>query len=472
MSKVKFHANRAAGFCTAIVTYSLLLVINITMASGLIPGLSPEIDKQQEVLIRRETMDITVEGQFVDRNGDPITEPGGPGEIATIIEDECYSYLVGYRTQKRDLSGLRKQLMSYLFFGGTDGVGSRITLTTDNGLQSYCYGILGNREGSVIVMDAKTGELLAFTSRSSAKMGYDADLYTKNYNEYNSYPAFWYNRSTMTEDPPGSTFKIITSAALLENGMGGYIYDDLDGSYEVDGGAIHNAYGKIYGAGVDMEKALNKSVNVYFSSAAVDLGAHRLNSILSKFRFNEYIVTDFGRIKSTFKMKDMSSKGELAQAGYGQGSLAMSPLHIAMVMGTVLNDGVMTTPYVIQEIYDDGVDRIGEIHQAETVSRDTRVFSSETAATLKQYLHSTAISDSYGFTEEKFGMVYAKTGTADLTNGKNHAYMLIGLETEARDYAILIDVRNADVTSGSLKNSAVAILEYILSMQSDTNNAA
>ena len=462
MAKIKFHANRAAGFCAAIVTLSLLLVINITMASGLIPGLLPEIDEQQEVLIRRETMDITVEGQFVDRNGDPITVPGGPGEIASIIEDECYSYLIGYRTRKRDLSGLRKQLMPYLFFGGTDGIGAQVTLTTDNDLQSYCYDILGNREGSVIVMDANTGELLAITSRSSAEMGYDADLYTKNYNEYNSYPAFCYNRATYSEDPPGSTFKIITAAAMLENGMGGYTYDDLDGSFEVAGGAIHNVSGNVYGAGIKLEKALNKSINVYFASAAVEMGAHRLNSMLSNFRFNEYIVTDFGRIKSTFQMTDMSRKGELAQAGFGQGSLVMSPLHIAMVMGTVLNDGVMVTPYLIQEIYDDGVDRTGELHQDENTGRTSEVFSAETAATLRKYLHSTA--EGYGFKADKFGMVYAKTGTADLANGKNHVYMLIGMETEERSYAILIDVRNVNKTSSSLKDSAVAIMEYILSM--------
>lgn len=462
MSNVKFHANRAAGFCAAIVLFVVLMIVNITMASGLLPGLFPEIDEVQTGLVQRESMNITVEGQFVDRNLDPITLPGGPGEIAEIIEDECYSYLIGYRTPSRSLSGLRKQLMPYLFFGGTDGVGSRISLTTDNGLQSYCYKVLGKREGSVIVMDANTGELLAVTSRANADVGYDADRYTEKFNEYNACDAFWYNRALFTQDPPGSTFKIVTAAALLENGMGDYTYDDLDGSYEVSSSTIHNVNHKIYGAGINLEKALNKSVNVYFAGAAVELGAHRMNKMMSKFRFDEDIVTDFGRIKSPFNLSDLSTEGKLAEAGYGQGRLKMSPLHISMIMSAVVNDGVMATPYVIREIYDDGVVRTDELRQGAQPSRSDTVFSVETAAALKEYLHSTAVG--YGFAEERYGMVYAKTGTADQHDGKNHIYMLMGLETEKRDYAILIDVRNVDETSGSLKSSAFDIVEYILNM--------
>lgn len=151
MSKTKIHFNRVAGFCSAIVLIVLLVIVNITIASGLIPGLSPDIDESQSQLIRRESMNVCVEGQFVDRNSQAITLPGGPGQIAQIIEDECYSFLIGYRTTTKKLSGLRKQLLTYLFFGGEDGVGAQVGLTTDNGLQAFCYETLGQKEGSVIV---------------------------------------------------------------------------------------------------------------------------------------------------------------------------------------------------------------------------------------------------------------------------------------------------------------------------------
>ena len=463
MSKTNIHINRVAGFCSAIVLIVLLVIVNITIASGLIPGLSPEIDESQSQLIRRESMNVCVEGQFVDRNGQAITLPGGPGQIAQIIEDECYSFLIGYRTTTKKLSGLRKQLLTYLYFGGEDGVGAQVSLTTDNGLQAFCYEALGQKEGSVIVMDANTGELLAITSRSSAELGYDADQYQQRYDEYTSAnEAFWYDRCVFCEDPPGSTFKIVTAAALLENGMGDYVYDDLSGAYEVPNGAIHNVNNRIYGAGVTLEKGLNKSVNVYFASAAVELGAHRIMKTMNSLRFDEDIVTDFCRIKSPFSMSDVNTKAELAQAGYGQGRLTMSPLHISMIMGAVMNDGVMVTPYVINQILDDGADRTGEIHPKGQAGGSTQAFSSDTAGTLKKYLHSTAVG--YGFTEDRYGMVYAKTGTADQHNGKNHVYMLVGLETQQRDYAILIDARNVDQTSSSLKSSAFSIVEYILSM--------
>lgn len=457
---VRFHAKRAAGLAAAIVVLVLLLIINMTMASGLIPGLDRETDDAQSSLINRELQKVTLEGQFVDRNGDPITMPTQAGEPAQIIQDECYSYLIGHRTSTNSVSGLRQKLMQYLFLGGADGVGSRIGLTTDNGLQQYCYDVLGEREGSVIVMDAHTGELLASTSRASAEIGYDADLYTQNFDVYDDSPAFWLDRTIRTQDPPGSTFKIITAAAMLENDMGEYVYDDTDGTYEIPGGGVvHNSQNAVYGEGIDLETALNKSINVYFASGAVDMAAHRMDRMLSNFRFNEYIVTDFGRFKSTVKRERLSNKSELAQVGFGQGTLTMSPMHISMIMGSVLNDGEMVVPHVVREIYDDGKDRIDEFRTENTTSK---VFSPETAATLQKYLHSTAVG--YGFTEEKYGMVYAKTGTADLHNGLNHVYMLLGVETEQRDYVILIDVTNVTLTSYTLKDSAFAIVEYILSM--------
>lgn len=474
MSKIRFHAGRAAGICAAVVASVLLLIIQMTTASGLLPGLDPLVDDKQSTLINREKMKLTVEGQFVDRNGDPITDPGEPavpGKPAQIVYDECYSYLIGYRTSKNQCSGLRKTLMSHILIGGADNIGAQVGLTTDNSLQDFCYDTLGKREGSVIVMEAHTGALLAITSRASAEMGYDADLYNKNYNIYDSYPAFWYDRSLYAEDPPGSTYKILTAAAMLENGMGDYVYDDNDGSYEIPGGGVvHNSGNRIYGSGINMEKALNNSINVYFASAAVDMASHRFEDMASAFGINKTIVTDFCRIESTLNIKTLSQTQELARAGFGQGTLAMSPLHISMIMGTVLNDGVMVVPHVIREIREDGADILsqirpvveeGEGEEGEEPS-DSVVFSPETAATLKQYLHSTAVK--YGYVPETYGTVYAKTGTADMADGNNHIYMLMGVESEKGDYVILIDVRNTDTTSTDLKDEARAILERVLAM--------
>lgn len=472
MSKIQYHTKRAAVVCAAFVALLMLLTLKMTTDSGLIPGLDSTVETQQEHLITREKKKKTVEGRFVDRNGDPITKPpvdendvAIPGTPAEILFDESYSYLIGYRTKGHQFSGLRKLLMPQICLGGEDYIGAEVKLTTDNDLQEFCYGILGDREGSVIIMEAHTGELLAITSRPSVDTGYDADLYNENYNQYNKIQDFWYNRAIWAVDPPGSTFKIIMSAAMLENGMGDYTYDDLTGAYQVPGtnaGSIHNV-DRPHGRGVNMEYALNKSVNVYFASAAVKMPAHAFRSMLEKFQFNEAIVTDFGSFKSKLELEDWNVDYERAQAGFGQGKLMVAPLHTAMVMGTVLNDGVMVVPHVLQGIYEDGGDILSQIRQENPVQKTYDVFSPETAATLKKYLHSTAVG--YGYDEETYGMVYAKTGTADLKNKKNHASILIGVESEQGDYVILIDVRNTNASSGSLKDDGHAILNRLLGTQ-------
>lgn len=471
MPKFKFHAVRAASICAVFVFLTMLLTMKMTADSGLIQGLNSAVDTAQGDLITRETMKKTVEGQFLDRNGKPITAPqvdeNGqdiPGVPAQIVFDECYSYLIGFRTKANKFEGLRNRMMTNICLGGMDYVGAQITLTTDNDLQEYCYEILGKQEGSIIVMEAHTGELLAFTSRSSADLGYDADLYNEKYDEYSEKNAFFSNRATWSADPPGSTFKIIMAAAMLENGMGDYTYDDHTGYYAVPGtnSSIHNV-DRAHGAGVNMEYALNHSVNVYFASAAVKMPGYAFRNMLEKFQFNEPFPTEVGNIHSKLELENWNVEYERAQAGFGQGKLLMAPLHTAMVMATVLNDGEMVVPHVVKGIYDDGGDALSQFREEKDTLTSFEVFSPETAATLKEYLHSTAVG--YGYKEETYGMVYAKTGTADIANEQNHASILIGVESEHGDYVILIDVRNTTKTSSALKNDGHLILDHLLNMQ-------
>lgn len=459
MNKEKlFHSGRTASVVSSFFVLTFALMISIVVKSGLITGINSEVDEKEDSLIRSATMEITTEGNFVDCNGEPITLAEEPGREAEILFDESYSHLVGIRTPNGKVSGLRKGLFSYLFFGGDDRVGSTVRLTTNNALQEYCYQVLDKREGSVIVMDAETGALLALTSRSSAKQGYDAEMYNENYDLYSGYDAMFIDRATMAEDPPGSTFKIITASAMIENGMGDYVYDDMDGVYEVNGAGIHNAGNGIYGPGIDLEKALNKSINVYFASAAVEMAGHELSDMAQRFLLNQEIVLDFTRLESNFDLGFSNNKSLRAQAGFGQGNTVMSPLHVAMIMGAVMNDGKIMRPYVIEQIEDDG-----EVCYNKEEMVLSEAIQPETAAILKEYLHSTA-EVSYGYTQERYGMVYAKTGTADQSNGKNHIYMLVGLETEERDYVILIDSRNVDRTSSDLVDPARSIIDYLLTM--------
>ena len=462
MEKVKFNSKRAAAMLSAICCVAFLFMHSLVTATGLFATDDSELGKEISSTKMQEMRAITTEGTFLDRNGSPITEAREAGKPAMVKFDESYSYIIGYNSTVYGTSGLRKRLYTKLFDGGEDGFGAQVKLTTDNNLQEFCYKILGQSEGSVIVMRAD-GALLACTSRSSPEMGYNVNLISQNkketYNEYLNYNAFFLNRSTMAADPPGSTFKVVTAAAQLENGMGGFVVDDPLGYIEINGGKIHNYDGNPAGMNVGLEKALNQSVNVYFAQAAVQMRAYTMQIMADKFLLGQAIELDFAKLLSNFDLGDMTDNGLLAQTAFGQGRTTMSPMQIAMVMNAVINDGVMMKPYIIEQIDDDG----------ETISRTepeilSKPFTASTAEVLKTYLHSTA--EGYKYYASSYGKVYAKTGTADLANGKNHVYMLMGVEdTPMGDCVILIDRRNVSGTSSTLRKDAESILNYLLSMQ-------
>ncbi|MBQ6117983.1 MAG: hypothetical protein IJK98_02005, partial [Clostridia bacterium] len=262
------------GFCFIFVCF-------IIFGTGVIKGVSNEIDEERGKLISVEKEKNTYEGAIVDRRGMAITSTTQPGLRAEATDPECFSCLIGYNSPIYGKSGLRSKYFSYLFNGGKDDYGAEMRLTIDADLQKRCYDLLNGYIGSVCVMNARTGELLALAARSDARVGYNVntiDITDENgqrpFDAYNKIDAFWYNRATMAQDPPGSTFKIVTAASMIENGIADYTYED-EGYYDVNGAKIWN-YGKNVFGWCDLEKALNRSVNSYFASAGIKLGSRAL----------------------------------------------------------------------------------------------------------------------------------------------------------------------------------------------------
>lgn len=446
------------------VSMVILMICGLILRTGLIQGIDPTIDAQRAAVGVTEEKRQIYEGIIFDRNGYQLTEVSEKGKPAQIVSPEANSYLLGMNSDIYGLSGLRARYQEELFDGGKDDHGADLTLTLDSSLQDYCYNLLGQREGCIIVMNAKTGELLAITSRSSKTVPFNANIVdevisgegedvVRKYTEYSeSGEAFFLNRAVMTQDPPGSTMKIITAAALIENDQDDFTLDDNDGYIEVSGQRIHNYGRAAYGSGITLEKALNNSINVYFVSAAVNrLGAEAFRTMTNSFLYNQDINLDFTTLTSVCEVNTVS---ELAGAGYGQGKTAISPLHVCMIMAAELNDGVMMKPYLVKSIQNDGKFRYkGEEEKL------TRCMKKNTAKTLGKYLHSTAVK--YGFCEENDDYyTLAKTGTADDRYGTNHVYCLAG----EGDYAILVSINRTSSTSSEAKPLMSQLLEHMRTM--------
>lgn len=457
MKVVRPDPRRAAAVSTAAVFMILLFACSLILATGIIPGADAQTDADRisvrEDYLRRNT----VEGQFFDSSGDPITGEGEPGGAGELLYDESHSDLIGYSSLVYGTSGLRSRFDTLLHTGGSDGKGADVTLTISSGLQEYCYELLDGMEGSLIVMDVRTGKLLACASRSSAELGFNANEIDWNFLGYCDHSAFFLDRATMADDAPGTLFMLLTAACLRENGMGDLVYDDLDGTIAVGDTVIRNFRGAVYGPGQDLQSALDQSMNVYFADAAQKLGAKKLEATWKRFLLGERIELDFTTLDSVFEPAGPADSALLAQTAIGCGRVTVSPLHIAMMMGGILNDGQMMKPCLIERITDDG--QVLYSREPEVLSE---VLSRDTARWVRESMGRTALT--YGFSEEAFGTVYARAGSAEQADGLNHIYFLAGLDTDRGSYVILADRRNTDASSASLKELAEGVIRYLQDM--------
>ena len=441
-----------AKIASLLVIVCVIFALYITLRSGIIPGLNPYIDSRRKELVNNVVKENTLSGEIFDSLGNQITKAEEVGKPAKLLFEECYSHLINYNS-----NGLYKKYYNELRIDKKDHVGADIQLTTVNDLQEYCYNQLEGKEGSLIVLNSKTGAILACASRSSKSQSYNT---TVKESVFANIENFYINRATMAEDTLGSLIKIITAASMIENNMKNYVCDDSDGKVEINGNFIHNHGNKGNSKETDMELALKKSSNVYFALASLELGADNYKKTAEKFLLGKEIELDFTTLKSTFDLGVPGDKWALSQAAFGQGSVAASPLHGTFFMSAVINEGKIMKPYMVQNITNNN-DTVYEAKE-ELLSK---AIEKSTAKTLKDMLHKNAVH--YGFDEDTYGKnVYAKTGTAqmDATKERFHIYYLVGVETESGEYVILVSERNTSNGSSNLKSIAKNVVDYVIAM--------
>lgn len=398
-----------------------------------------------------------IEGDYVDRNGNLIfgNASAGTGGSAESPMNESYAYLLGYyRTDAYTeyTYGLRGNLMEYTWLHlSSENKGATVTLTTDNDLQNYAYELLDGQEGSITVIDNATGAILALASHST--ITYDV-------NDPDSFLSdttadAQYRRGTYEADPPGSTFKVVTASAALEKAEEESLGDDFftyydTGTYTAPGDTwtIRNYADKAYGE-IDLDTAMANSVNCYFANLGVEIGADALRSMAEKFMVGKDIEIPYlCTLHSNLDVED-DNAGTVAQTAFGQGNTLITPVHLCLIAEAIGNDGVMMQPYIVSKVAGSHL----TYYEAET-STLSEVIDSSIADRVKQAMHAAALT--YGFDESTYGMVYAKTGTAECANDRIHSYM-IGC---SGDYSFCVSF-NTMLSSEYLYESARDLVAYL-----------
>lgn len=282
----------------------------------------------------------------------------------TGIESYYDKYLKGINgvlLTETDLTGKELSDGQLHYIPAIDGL--EIVLTIDYVIQTVVENVLdlimyqhGATGARCIVMDVTTGEILAMASKPSVDLNNlprdDIETLMK------------YSKNTLVTDvyEPGSTFKVLTAAACLEEyGKGNpdafsatHVFTNNSRSRIIDGSKINcwstHANGKH--SNQTLSDALNNSCNPIFTDIALSLGKEVMYDYLDAFGYGKVSGIDFaGEQAGLLVGENVVTRGDLARIGFGQ-TIAVTALQLCNATAAAVNGGLLMQPYLVKEIRD------------------------------------------------------------------------------------------------------------------------
>ena len=327
--------------------------------------------------------------------------------------------------------------------------GEDIKLTIDSTLQNNSYTQLNGEKGAVTAVDPISGEVLALVSSPS----YDSNMFTTYVTktkaaerEANNYTDT-VNRFSKTY-APGSTMKLITAAIGLNTGkinpdesieINGLTWqkDSSWGNYKIT--RVENV------SPVSLREAAKHSDNIYFAQAALKIGSDDLISGIKGFGIGEEMTFEYPMTDSSISNDgSLNSEILLADTGYGQGELMVTPLNMALAYSALANNGNIMTPRLVLS--------------------DNSTASIWKESAIKPENLQTLIEDFSAMVNDEDGHAYemkidgyniaAKTGTAEIkssqddTNGTENGWF-VAVDTTSSKLAIATIIEDVKDRGGS-----------------------
>lgn len=437
-------------------------------------------------------------GRIVDRNGQLLAD--------TAISPEGYalrrypsavgSYAVGYYSpQLYGLAGIESAYDPYLR-GAAGGnpfvtlqrdllhepiVGNDLVLTLDLALQTVADEALAGRAGAVVALDPRTGAILANVSAPHFDPQALAIDPREEERDIARAKAYWAAANADgAGDPllprgsqglyvPGSIFKTITAAAALDAGVTSptTIYPD-PGQIVIDGHEIKELNRP---EPVKDQYSLTEgylySLNIVFAQVALnDIGTVRMNEYARRFGFGQEIPfngapgarTQYGAASAVSADPNyLSNKPALADTGFGQGELLVSPLHMALITAAMANGGKMPEPYVVGAVRTNG----GSVAYQTRPKTWLTPISAGTAEQVKALMVGSVESGGSQAAKMNGLVVGGKTGTAELGDGTSHAWFICfaGRPNQPPEIAIAVIVERAGPGSTNALPIARKVIE-------------
>ncbi|MEE6272021.1 peptidoglycan D,D-transpeptidase FtsI family protein [Georgenia wangjunii] len=357
---------------------------------------------------------------------------------------------------------------------GSQPQGGSVELTIDPAAQQAAWDALGDQRGAVVALDPSTGAILALVSKPS----YDPNLLavhsgTEAQAAYDALLADPGNPLTNRAIagnlyPPGSSFKLVVAAALLESG-------DYDSQSQVPAPAqlqLPQSSQVVSNPGgipctdnptVPLVYALQESCNTPFAAMGMELGEDALREQAEAFGFGRELDIPLTVTPSVYP--EGLDAAQTAMTAIGQYDVIASPLQMAMVSAAIANDGVLMRPYLVATERGPDLDVLGTTEPSEL----GRSVSAETAAELTAMMVN-VVEQGTGTNARISGVTVAgKTGSAQAGEGASpHAWFTSFAPAEDPRIAVAVVVENGgsegDLASGGTTAAPIAraVLEAVL----------
>ena len=435
----------------------MCLLLAILLLSGLCIFIYRDVTNGTEWATFQGNRDVYADGKLAkgavyDRHGDLLmknTKDGIEFNENADIRAGCM-HLTGDKGNNIATGANRAfldRLIGYDFVNGIYSLNNRgvdLYFTIDAGLSGAAAEALDTQSGTIGVYNYKTGEILCMVSGPTYDPLDPPDEVKK---------GTYINKFTSATFAPGSTFKLVTSAAAIETLDDAYTYEYTCDSV-VDYGHGDKVTDEIAHGTVDLVEALEVSCNCFFGKLSGKVGGENMEKYVEKAGLmNSYDLDGIETTPSTF---DFPEGGvNLAWTGIGQYHDMVNPCAMMVYMGAIANGGEAATPYLL-----DPRSFVGK-QVSKLRSHSEKMIEPDTAASLKKMMANNVkehYEPEYNFPDLP---LCAKTGTAEVEGQDDPNSWFVGfLDDEEHPYAFVVLIEEGGYGIDAAGAVANQVLQY------------
>ncbi|MCC0098849.1 penicillin-binding protein 2 [Streptomyces flavotricini] len=462
---------RASVFCLLLVLALLVRVTWVQAYQG--QALADNENNRRNLIGQYENPlgNIIVGGEAI--TGSVKTDGKDFGYKRTYVDGPLYAPLTGYSSQafgtsmlegvyKKILNGSDDRLKTVMdMLTNKRASPGNVLTTVDKDVQQAAYDALQGKQGAAVAIDPATGEILAIVNNPSFDPGSIAGANDK---------AAWEkliedkgkaleNVALRKPQAPGSTFKLVTLAAAIENGLVTNI-DTPTGTpdpYTIPGTRtlLPSEAGSAACNNVSPRTALRLSCNNVFAELAHQLGQDKMRAMAEKLGFNTEAATPVTARPASKYPTNKMSVDQVAQTGIGQFDVQATPLQMAMVTAAIENGGKLVAPHSVSEV----TDANGNVLESFKNPKSEQVMKAKTASMLQDAMRTVATEGGGKPAQVAGAEVGGKTGTAQ--RGVNNSLPPLAWFTSygklgGKQIAVAIVIENSDTDRSEIGGGKLA----------------